>query len=149
MICQVPSEGRLSFRDSYGSLCVSEWVTAADGSFHITTTIYQKRHYGDGGYHVVDGVLYFKGLVDTITQVLRNTADGCVVISESSNQVLQSFRVFDPCERLVGKLCHYYDNELTEKCELSVSSGMRWTEPSDPATGLTWDNFQFIDVWSN
>ncbi len=124
--------GSIFFKDEYDQIYITQWSTS-DGKLDITSVVKQPYVWGkDNEGYIRNGVLFRKGIVTIRRQILTQTSNGYIIISEGSQQSIEDIQMNYPCSvGPVDNFRYHFDNNLVEEVSLSISDGSSWASPSD------------------
>lgn len=144
--------GKIFYIDQYNVQYFVEWTTIGE-SLDITTITKQPRIWGrDEVGRVQNKVAYRTGLVTVVRQILKRDGNDYIIVAEGSESRIEEFNTTFQCSTPPSDPFKYhYDNYVTDRCDLIVTDGPRWTDPTtEPDTDVLWSTgFEWIDVWSS
>lgn len=157
--------GTIFFQDDWEQQYRVEWETIGS-VLDVTTTILQPYVWGEppAGY-VRDNIVYRRGTISIIRQVIRPLTTGYEIIAEGVSQFIDYIRMNFPCGGGPTDAFKYHlDCAISDECDMLVADGSRWADPDvaadqyavwgdlnpdgSPMTlAASFDVLTWIDVW--
>jgi len=155
--------GSLFYKDSWDQQYRVTWETV-DGLIDITTIIMQPRVWGrqEEGY-VKNKVVYRKGVISVIRQVIKLIDNGYEIIAEGASQYTDFIQCNFPCvDGPKDTFLHHLDSSISDETDIRITSGTHWTDPSDLGDSVVFTDLdaggvslpgteevlEWVDVWA-
>ena len=140
--------GNINWIDEYGTIYETVWETIGN-VIDITTITKTPYVWGeaDSGF-VSDNVVYRRGIVSIVRQVLRPEVDGYTIVAEGGSSYIDIFPTTFPCTKIKTNFKYYLDDIISDTVDMLVSDGNGWTDVSDDEDIVDINAlFEWIDVW--
>lgn len=159
--------GNISYQDEWEQQYEVVWETI-DGVIDLTSVIKQPYVWGESPNGFVrNGILFRKGIITTVRQVIRPQSDGYTIVAEGASQIIDYIQMNYPCGGGPSdKFKHHLDYSTSDEIHILTTDGPHWTDPEvaddvvwgdlnndgspvNDLTGTYGDNvLQWIDVWN-
>ena len=120
--------GNIDWIDEYGTIYKTTWETIG-GVIDITTITKTPYVWGeDASGFVADNVVYKRGMISIVRQILRPDESGYTIVAEGGSSYVDTFPVTFPCQAMVANFKYYLDDIISDTVDLLVYDGNGWVD---------------------